>query len=44
MPFKKTTTEDNAKQAEIQVLTKRFTKRVFKKKTRGAQLFKPINY
>ena len=29
---------------EIQVLTKKFTKRVFKKKTKVKQLFKPINY
>ena len=29
---------------EIQVLTKRFTKRVFKKKTKVTQLFKLINY
>ena len=39
---------DNAKKTkiltEIQVLTKRFTKRIFKKKTKAAQLFKPINY
>ena len=39
---------DNAKKTkiltEIQVLTKRFTKRIFKKKTRGTKLFKPINY
>ena len=30
--------------AEIQVLTKRLTKRVFKKKAQVTQLFKQINY
>ena len=39
---------DNVKKTkrltEIQVLTKRFTKRFFKNKTKVAQLFKPINY
>ena len=39
---------DNTKKtkrlAKLQVLTKRFTKRVFKKKTQVTQLFKPINY
>ena len=38
---------DNAKKTkrltEIQVLTKSFTERVFKKKEKVAQLFKPIN-
>ena len=40
-------TVDNAKKTkrltEIQVLTKSFTERVFKKKAKVAQLFKPIN-
>ena len=39
---------DNAKKTkrltEIEVLTKMFTKRVFKKKMKVIQLFKPINY
>ena len=46
--FKKKMTGDNVKKTkrltEIQVLTKRFTKRFFKNKTKVAQLFKPINY
>ena len=41
-------TGDNVKKTkrltEIQVLTKRLTKRVFKKKTKVTQLFKAINY
>ena len=45
---KKLKTKDNTKKTkrltEIQVLTKSFTKRVFKKKTKVTQLFKPINY
>ena len=32
------------KQIEIQDLIKRFTKRVFKKKTKVTQIFKAINY
>ena len=40
--------KDNAKKAErlteVQVLTKSFTKRVFKKKAKVTQLFKPIKY
>ena len=39
--------KDNTKKTrltEIQVLTKSFTNRVFKKKTKVTQLFKPINY
>ena len=46
--FFKKITGDNTKKtkrlAEIQVLTKSFTKRVFKKKTQVTQLFKRINY
>ena len=45
--FLKKITGDDAKKTkrltEIQVLTKKFTKRVFKK-TKVTQLFKPINY
>ena len=41
-------TGDNTKKikrlTEIQVLTKMFTKRIFTKKTKVTQLFKPINY
>ena len=39
--------KDNTKKTrltEIQVLAKSFTNRVFKKKTKVTQLFKPINY
>ena len=46
MFFKKKIIGDNTKKtkrlSEIQVLTKRFTKRIFKKKTKVTQLFKPI--
>ena len=46
--FLKKITGDNTKKtkrlAEIQVLTKSFTKRVFEKKTQVTQLFKRINY
>ena len=46
--FFKSKTRDNTKKTkrltEEQVLTRRFTKRVFKKKTQVTQLFKLINY
>ena len=41
-------TRDNTKKkkrlTEIPVFTKRLTKRIFKKKIKVTQLFKPINY
>ena len=41
---KKDNTKKTKRLTEIQVLTKSFTKRVFKRKTKVTQLYKPISY